>query len=142
MCDMSTEHLVSNNERRKSCTTGGLEVLKGQFSARTSRRAPQFRRGSGPAGTRLKKNQSSVLGNINIRNFGYESFQASTAHEGVCLRFFSKKKDGKLKGAGITSFVTLLDLWHSRLIQNNESLAFIAKRPKLRLRSCSRGGAQ
>ena len=29
MCDMSTEHLVSNNERRKSCTTGGLEVLKG-----------------------------------------------------------------------------------------------------------------
>ena len=88
----STESIVSNKESRESCTTGGLEVLKGQFSARTSRRAPQFRRGSGPAGTRLKKNQSSVLGNINIRNFGYESFQASTAHEGVCLRFFSKKK--------------------------------------------------
>ena len=38
VCDMSTEHLVSNSERRKSCTTGGLEVLKGGNRSRPPQR--------------------------------------------------------------------------------------------------------
>ena len=52
---MSTEHLVSNNERRKSCTTGGLEVLKGAIDLAPRKGSLASKSGGlGPAGTRLK----------------------------------------------------------------------------------------
>ena len=104
-----------------SCHTGPF--YGPAFAVSASARWLLTERGSGPAGTRLKKNQSSVLGNINIRNFGYESFQASTAHEGVCLRFFSKKKTENYRGlallalppyltCGILDLFKITRAWH------------------------------